>query len=89
MTGPDGAAAAYVAAGPRCSPNSGGDGGTGATAATNGEDCPGGQTCALGYEGGGGGAAGRLQISTRDGNFSELSNPVISAVVTTYVLAAH
>jgi hypothetical protein len=85
MRGADGGPVGYAAMGPRCSPNSAGDGGTGATAATNGEDCPG-QGCVMVYEGGGGGAAGRLQVSTRDGNFVELNNPTVSAVVTTYSL---
>jgi hypothetical protein len=89
MSGPDGGPVGYAAMGPYCTPNSGGNGGTGSNPATNGENCPNGQACVTGYEGGGGGAAGRLQISTRDGNFVGVSNPVISAVVTTLVLTAH
>jgi hypothetical protein len=85
--GADGLTGNVPAYGPRCSPSSAGDGGTGMTAATSGEDCTG--TCALIMRGGGGGAAGRARIATKDGTFDQQSSPTLSALISMETLAVH
>jgi hypothetical protein len=87
MTGPDGTATGAAAIGPRCSPNSAGDGGTGFGMPSHGEDCSG--TCANLLEGGGGGAAGRARIATKSGDFDAVMGPLLSAAITKDTLQVH
>ncbi len=87
MPGVDGLTGILPAYGPRCSPYSAGDGGTGMTAPTHGEDCT--QTCSLGLRPGGGGAAGRARIATKDGTFDQQSSPTLSALISMETLAVH
>jgi len=87
MSGTDGTATTSPAFGPRCSPDSAGDGSTSTSGATNGEDCSG--TCAVFLEGGGGGASGRARIATKDGTFAETTNPLFSITVSTDILPVH
>jgi hypothetical protein len=87
-TGPDGGSSSTQATGPKCSPNSAGDGATGTLAATSGEVCTA-MFCAANRYGGGGGAAGRVRIATANGAFSTVSTPILSAVISTATLALH
>lgn len=75
------------ARGPQCSPRSAGDGGTAIYPVTSGEVCMG--SCSLRYDGGGGGAVGRVRIGTKDGTYQTMGGAQISAVVTTSMLVVH
>jgi hypothetical protein len=75
-----------VAVGPNCTPYSAGDGGTAVYPVTSGEICTG--TCQLKLFGGGGGAAGKARIATKDSTFKTVEDPLISAVVTASTLIA-
>lgn len=88
MMGPDGQKDTMPAGVSGCTSGnySAGAGGTGAVAATSGNYCVS-MPCLLCFQaGGGGGAAGRVRIATRDGAYSSDSSPVLSAVVSTATL---
>ena len=85
--GPDATPTLTPALGPTCY-YSAGNGGTGAAAATSALFCPIG-ACYIGEgpRGGGGGAVGRIRISTADGQFESAGPPLVSAIVTTGTLS--
>jgi hypothetical protein len=83
LNGTDGATSTAPAAAPSCT-YSPGNGGTGSAVPGWGTQCTG--SCVLDRYGGGGGAAGRLRIVTKDGTYGTLANPVISAAVSALAL---
>ncbi len=90
MSGPDGRADSAQAPGPVCANYFGGSGGTPSRPPGNGcivgvDSCQ--SICPVVY-GGGGGAAGRMRIATRDGAYGTSGNPVVSVQLTTETLDA-
>ena len=85
MQGADGSASAAVAhADASCTDASAGDGGTGAVLPTGKLiPCPQGNFCAVNFDhwDGGGGAAGRVRVVTKDSMLTRNGSPVISAMI--------
>lgn len=91
MAGADGGPTAVAAAGPKCSPSSAGNGGTGALAPEPGQQlCSGSGSCGVlsQYQGGGGGAAGRVLVRTRSGSVETSGGPLFSAALSVEPLTA-
>ncbi len=85
IAGADGDASANPAAAPVCGDHTGGDGGAGAAPAKDALTChaPPGQHCGVSQNyGGGGGAAGRLRVATRDGTIEKSDAPTLSVQIT-------
>lgn len=81
--GADGSPNNLVALGPVCAESTAGDGGTG-TVLPTGKLLPC-ENCMANFQhlDGGGGAAGRVRIATRDGTVEQTGSPTMSAVVST------
>jgi hypothetical protein len=87
MVGADGNYSVFAASGPKCSPNSAGNGATAMLAPEPGEVCTG--ACIVGYYGGGGGAVGRLLVVTRTATHGRVGSPVFSVAITDMTLSPH
>jgi hypothetical protein len=85
-SGADAQLSIFRAAGPKCAPNSAGDGGTASYPVTSGEICSG--TCGVTYAGGGGGSVGRVRIATKTGTYQVAQGATVSAVITALALVA-
>ena len=83
--GGDGTNNSVPATSPTCGAGeSGGAGGTATVAPQSAPGCTGG--CVLTFYGGGGGAAGRLRIVTKDSGYSVVGNPGLNAVISVATL---
>ena len=82
LAGSDATSNSDTALAPQCTGASAGDGGTGFQLPGSGEV----STSGSAFKGGGGGAAGRARIATKQGAFEALGNPVISAQTTQVAL---